>query len=294
MDERELLQREVQRERVARRQAEDLLEEKSLALYQRNRELEREIAERRRVEASLRASAAELERRNAELGQFAHVASHDLQAPLRGIIGFSQLLQRKLQDSGTALDAEGHEYLQFIKSSAQQLHVIIRDLLEFSAVGDESGVGLSASLDAALDRALTDLAPALRQSGAIIQRQPLPSAMAADKPMVQLLRNLIDNAIKYVAAGTVPQLRIQAESYNGWMQVSFYDNGIGVPPTQRERIFQIFQRLHGGEQYPGSGVGLAICRKIVNACGGRLWVEQNPAGGSVFRFTLPLAPEVPS
>jgi signal transduction histidine kinase len=194
MDERELLQREVQRERAARRQAEDLLEEKSLALYQRNRELEREVAERRRVEASLRASAAELERRNAELGQFAHVASHDLQAPLRSIIGFSQLLQRKFQPAESGLDAEGHEYLQFIETSAQRLNVVIRDLLEFSAVGDESGEGLSASLDAALDRALADLAPALRQCAAVIERKPLPAAMAADKPMVQLLRNLIDTA----------------------------------------------------------------------------------------------------
>jgi signal transduction histidine kinase len=294
MDERELLQREVQRERAARRQAEDLLEEKSLALYQRNRELEREVAERRRVEASLRASAAELERRNAELGQFAHVASHDLQAPLRSIIGFSQLLQRKFQPAESGLDAEGHEYLQFIETSAQRLNVVIRDLLEFSAVGDESGEGLSASLDAALDRALADLAPALRQCAAVIERKPLPAAMAADKPMVQLLRNLIDNAIKYTANGVTPRLRIEAESHNGWLRVSIHDNGIGVPPQQRERIFQIFQRLHGSEQYPGTGVGLAICRKIVNACGGRLWVEDNPAGGSVFRFTLPLAPETPS
>lgn len=288
MESPELLQRELARERAARKQAEQLLEQKSLELYHRNRDLEAEVSERRRIEESLRQHSAELARSNAELEQFAYVASHDLQAPLRGIIGFSQLLERRLQQQlGEHFDAECREYLQFIDSSAHNLRAIIRDLLEFSRAGRSVSAAEAFSLDTALQRALAELEPVLRASGAQVSAGPLPLALAEPGQVTQLLRNLIDNGIKYVREGVAPRIQLSASVVDDQVCVSVTDNGIGVPPEHRERIFQIFQRLHTAEDYPGTGVGLAICRKVVERLGGRLWVECPPEGGSVFRFTLP-------
>ena len=291
MDASELLQRELARERAARKEAERLLEQKSLELYHRNRDLEAEVGERRRIEASLREYSTELARSNAELEQFAYVASHDLQAPLRGIIGFAQLLQRRLdQQLGSALDADCREYLQFIDDSANHLRAIIRDLLEFSRAGRSGVASQPFSLETALGQALSELEPVLRTTGAIVRSGELPQAMGEVTQITQLLRNLIDNAIKYIAPGVVPRVAVTAQSSAEEVCVSVADNGIGIPAEHRERIFQIFQRLHALEDYPGTGVGLAICRKVVERLGGRLWVECPPEGGSVFRFTLPAVP----
>ncbi|MES2884314.1 MAG: ATP-binding protein [Pseudomonadota bacterium] len=288
MEEPELLQRELARERAARKQAEQLLEQKSLELYHRNRELEIEVFERRRIEASLREYGAALTRSNAELEQFAYIASHDLQAPLRGIIGFSQLLTRRLnQQLGDTLDADCREYLQFIEGSAHNLRAIIRDLLEFSRAGRSSGTPQPLSLQVPLMRALAELEPVLRSTGAKVEYGALPMVVGEETQLAQLLRNLVDNGIKYVATGVPPRIRIDCERLGQEMRIAVADNGIGVPAEHRERIFQIFQRLHEAEDYPGTGVGLAICKKVVERLGGRLWVECPPEGGSVFFFTLP-------
>ncbi|MES2683596.1 MAG: ATP-binding protein [Pseudomonadota bacterium] len=291
MEERELLQRELTRERAARKQAEQLLEQKSLELYHRNRELEIEVFERRRVEASLREYGTALARSNAELEQFAYIASHDLQAPLRGIIGFSQLLTRRLnQQLGETLDSDCREYLQFIEGSAHNLRAIIRDLLEFSRTGRATSPAQPLSLQVPLTRALAELEPLLRSSGAKVESGPLPMVVGEETQLAQLLRNLIDNGIKYVAPGIAPRVRIQCEPLAGEVRISVADNGIGIALEHRERIFQIFQRLHAAEDYPGTGVGLAICRKVVESMGGKLWVECPPEGGSTFFFTIPAAP----
>lgn len=288
MDEPELLQRELARERAARKQAKQLLEQKSLELYHRNRELEIEVFERRRIEASLREYGAALTRSNAELEQFAYIASHDLQAPLRGIIGFSQLLTRRLnQQLGDTLDADCREYLQFIEGSAHNLRAIIRDLLEFSRAGRSAAAPQPLSLQVPLTRALAELEPVLRSTGAKVEHGALPMVVGEETQLAQLLRNLIDNGIKYVAAGVLPRIRIDGERLGQEVRISVADNGIGVPEEHRERIFQIFQRLHEAGEYPGTGVGLAICRKVVERLGGRLWVECPPEGGSVFCFTVP-------
>ena len=290
MEELELLQRELARERAARKQAEQLLEQKSLELYHRNRDLEIEVFERRRIEASLRESGAALTRSNAELEQFAYIASHDLQAPLRGIIGFSQLLTRRLQQQlGDTLDADSREYLQFIEGSAHNLRAIIRDLLEFSRVGRTAAAPQPLSLQVPLTRALAELEPVLRSTGAKVEHGALLTVVGEETQLAQLLRNLIDNGIKYVAAGVAPRICISCERLGQEVRISVADNGIGVPEEHRERIFQIFQRLHEAEDYPGTGVGLAICRKVVERLGGRLWVECPPEGGSVFCFTVPAA-----
>jgi len=285
-DDQELLRRELARERAARKQAEQLLEQKSLELYHRNQELEREVAERRRVEASLREQGAALARSNADLEQFAYVASHDLQAPLRGMVGFSQLLARRLEDR---LDDESREYLQFIDESARRLRDVIHDLLEFSRAGRGGGPLVELPLAEPLRRALAELDPVLRASGAQVVQAVLPGVMGESTGLMQLLRNLIDNAIKYVRPGVVPLIRVDAERQGEWVQVSVADNGIGIPAEHRERVFQIFQRLHTPEEYPGTGVGLAICEKVLRHHGGRIWVEAAADGGSIFYFTLKAA-----
>ena len=288
MEDSELLQRDLARERAARKQAEQLLEQKSLELYHRNRELEVEVFERRRIEASLREYGAALTRSNAELEQFAYIASHDLQAPLRGIIGFSQLLSRRLnQQLGDTLDVDCREYLQFIEGSAHNLRAIIRDLLEFSRVGRSAAAPQPLSLQVPLMRALAELEPVLRSTGAKVEHGTLPMVVGEETQLAQLLRNLIDNGIKYVAAGVLPRIRIGCERLGQEVRITVADNGIGVPEEHRERIFQIFQRLHEAEDYPGTGVGLAICKKVVERLRGRLWVECPPEGGSVFCFTVP-------
>lgn len=290
MEERDLLQRELARERAARKEAERLLEQKSRELYDRNQALESEIAERRRIEASLREHSTALARSNAELEQFAYVASHDLQAPLRGIVSFSQLLARRLNAQlGETLDADCRDYLQFIDEGARRLRDVINDLLEFSRAGSVSGELQTLSLQQVLQQALTELDPVLRSNAAEVQVGPLPEVVGESTQLVQLLRNLVDNAIKYVSAGMPPRIRIEAVPHGERVCVRVIDNGIGIPEEHRARVFQIFQRLHAAESYPGTGVGLAICKKVVDRHGGELWVETVTTGGSAFCFTLPLA-----
>ncbi len=290
MDERELLQRELARERAARKEAEQLLEQKSLELYHRNRDLETQVAERRRIETSLRQYGTALARSNAELEQFAYIASHDLQAPLRGIVGFSQLLNRRLQAQlGGALDADCREYLQFIEDGAGRLRDVIHDLLDFSRAGRGELKARPLALDGLLSRALAELRPVLLATGAEIHHGELPVVQGGATLLVQLLRNLIDNAIKYVGHHAVPRVWVEASQQGGQVIVSVRDNGIGIAAEHRERIFEIFQRLHTEEEYPGTGIGLAICKKIVERHDGRIWVETPAEGGSVFRFVLTAA-----
>jgi light-regulated signal transduction histidine kinase (bacteriophytochrome) len=282
--EEDLLRRELARERAARKQAEDLLEQKSFELYGRNRQLETEISERSRIEQELRRYANELSRANEELEQFAYVASHDLKAPLRGITSFSQLLERR---AGEALDEECREYLGFIASGTARLHAIINDLLAYSRSGRAALELGEVALDPLLDQVLQELSPAIAASAAQVTRTPLPVVSGDATLLSQLLRNLVDNALKYVPPGATPVVAVSAASEaEGWrLQVS--DQGLGIAEAHRERIFQMFQRLHTAEEYPGTGMGLAICRKVAERHGGRLWVECPPSGGSVFCLWLP-------
>jgi light-regulated signal transduction histidine kinase (bacteriophytochrome) len=286
LDESELLRRELARERAARKQAEDLLEQKSLELYGRNRQLETEIAERRRIEQELRRYANELSRANEELEQFAYVASHDLKAPLRGIASFSQLLERR---AGDKLDAECREYLQFIGEGTERLHAVINDLLAYSRSGRVELQRSAVALESLLDQALAELGPAISASGAAIAREPLPVVQGDATLLAQVIRNLIDNAIKYVPAGQSPRVTIRAgRADEGWV-LRVCDQGLGIAEAHRERIFQMFQRLHTADEYPGTGMGLAICRKVAERHGGRLWVECPATGGSEFCLYLPAA-----
>ncbi len=292
MDERELLQRELARERAARNQAEQLLEQKSLELYHRNCDLEAQMAVRREIEASLRQYGAALASSNAELEQFAYIASHDLQAPLRGITGFSQLLMRRLHAQlGDALDAECREYLQFIDDGANKLRNVIHDLLDFSRAGRGELEPQALVLSELLEQALLELQPVLAARAAEVSHGELPMVQGGAALLRQLLRNLVDNAIKYVARGTIPRIRVEARQQDGLVIVSVQDNGIGIAVEHRVRIFEMFQRLHSEEEYPGTGIGLAICKKIVERHGGRIWVESPAEGGSIFCFALSALPQ---
>jgi PAS domain S-box-containing protein len=235
-----------------------------------------DITERRELEEELRRS-------NAELEQFAHAASHDLAEPLRSISGFSQFLEA---DYGDRLDDDGREYLDYITSGTVRMRALIDGLLEYSQVGREKPA--LASLDASL--LLSDVTRALHaaiaDSGASITHDPLPHVEADRGELARVMQNLVVNAIKFTPPGKPPSIHVSASRLDEMWCLSVRDRGIGIDPQFSTRIFGMFKRLHQREEYPGTGVGLTIAKRIVERHGGRLWVEPTPGGGSTFKFTL--------
>lgn len=243
----------------------------------------RDISERKQAQRALAGYAQDLERSNQELEQFAYVASHDLQAPLRSIVGFGQILQK---DYIGRLDADADTYLNFLVKSASQMQSLIRDLLAFSRIGRAPDVNATADCEAVLQDVEQRLRPAIEERGARISHGPLPVVVCAPVELGQLLQNLIGNALKFQRPGTQAQVHVEAAREAEWWRISVRDNGIGIEPRYQERIFQMFQRLHTADQFEGTGIGLAICRKIVQRHGGKIWIESTPGQGSVFHFTL--------
>ena len=242
-------------------------------LQQAHDELEQRVAER----------TAQLSRINAELEKFAYVASHDLQEPLRTVINFSDLLNRRYQDK---LDADGREFLAFIVNGVYRMRRLVDDLLEFSRTGHERVVRAPVDCEAALARVLANLGQGVAESGAVVTHDPLPSVLADAGQLEQLLQNLVGNAIKF--RGThKPRIHIGVQAQAADWKFSVRDNGIGIDPMFAERIFEMFQRLHSIGKYAGSGVGLAICKKIVERHAGRIWVASAEGQGATFYFTLP-------
>lgn len=227
----------------------------------------------------------EIERSNQELEQFAYVASHDLQEPLRVISGFIQLLEKRL---GTSLDKDGREYMAFIIDAATRMKELINDLLAYSRVGTRAKQPEAVDLNAAMTRVRENLAPLAEEQGGLITWDALPTVQVEPVQIVQLLQNLVANALRYHRPEKPPRVHVSAAvRLGGGWTVSVADNGIGIEPRCFDRIFMIFKRLHTREEYPGTGIGLAICKKIVERHGGRLWVESTPGQGAVFSFTLP-------
>ena len=244
-----------------------------------NEELERKVAERT---AELAERALDLERSNRDLQQFAYVASHDLQEPLRTVASFTQLLAKRYSDK---LDDKAREFIGFAVDGSKRMQTLINDLLSFSRVGTQGKTLEAVNSEAVLDAVLKGLKHSIEESGAVITRDRLPTVLADEVQLTQLLQNLVANAIKFQGTG-VPQIHIGAErNGNGW-KISVRDNGIGISPEHHERIFVIFQRLHNKKQYPGTGIGLAVCKKIAERHGGRIWVEPTAGGGSTFCFTI--------
>jgi signal transduction histidine kinase len=239
-----------------------------------------------RQAADLDAQAAELRRSNGELEQFAYVASHDLQEPLRKIASFCQLLEKRYSDK---LDERGLKYIEFAVDGAKRMQILINDLLTFSRVGRASDVRVPVPLDQPLDAAATALSAVIEETGAVIERPgPLPEVMGDPTLLGMLWQNLIGNAIKFRAADRAPVIRITAdEQPDGRWQIGVADNGIGVPAEFAEKIFIIFQRLHGRDTYPGTGIGLALCKRIAEQHGGEMFLDTAYSGGTRIYFTLP-------
>ena len=226
--------------------------------------------------------AKELERSNMELQQFAYAASHDLQEPLRTISSFTQLLARRYQDK---LDDKGREFISFAVEGCHRMHALINDLLTFSRVGSQGQPLVPLCCDAVLDRVLKGLGVAIEDSRAVITRDPLPVVLADEIQLSQLFQNLVGNAIKF-RGKNVPRIHITSERSGTVWKIAVRDHGIGIAAEHYDRIFVIFQRLHTKTQYPGTGIGLAICKKIAERHGGRIWAEPSPGGGSTFCFTM--------
>jgi PAS domain S-box-containing protein len=243
----------------------------------------RDITTRKAAAADLLKKVDELKRSNEELGQFAYIASHDLQEPLRMVASYTQLLSRRYKGK---LDSDADEFIAFAVDGASRMQRLIQDLLAYSRVGTEGSHLLDISSEDALQQALINLRSAIEESGALVTHEPLPTVLADETQLTQLFQNLVGNAIKYQGPG-VPKVHIAA-AMNGGSKWTFsvQDNGLGIDPQYFERIFGMFQRLHKREAFAGTGIGLAICKKIVEQHGGSISVESQPGQGSTFRFAL--------
>jgi PAS domain S-box-containing protein len=248
----------------------------------------RDVGERKQAEAALAEKTARLEASNAELEQFAYVASHDLREPLRMVNGFVTMLARR---HGDKLDDEAREFIGYAQEGATRMDRLILDLLEYARVGRQESPLVPISLGPVIEMAVRGLGVGVEASAARIEVRPdLPAVLADEEELARLFVNLAGNALKYHHLDRAPEVVISAETRGDMVVVSVADNGIGIAPQYFERIFGIFQRLHGRDKYEGTGIGLAICKKIVERHGGRIWVESEADRGATFLFTLKAAP----
>jgi PAS domain S-box-containing protein len=243
-------------------------------LYER---AQQEIAERKEVEEALARS-------NTELDQYAYVISHDLQEPLRTVTNWLHLLEKRYRGE---MDEKADKYIDHAVDGAERMQEMINALLELSRVGTRGEAPAPTDVEAVIERTLKVLKRAIEETEAEVTHDPLPTVMADEAQLAQVFQNLIANAIKFRREGVPPRVHISAEQRGDEWMFSVADNGIGIDPDQAERIFQIFQRLHTREEYEGTGIGLALCKRIVERHGGRIWVESEPGTGSTFYFTLP-------
>ena len=240
-----------------------------------------DVTDRKRAEKALQQSMDALFKANEELQQFAYAASHDLQEPLRTIASFTQLLERRYSK-----DKDASDYTALIVEGVGRMNVLIRDLLQYSRLGSAAELKRTpVELGNALQWALLNLDHSIREHKATVTQDTLPEVIADESQMVQLFQNLIGNSLKY-RTDLPPLIHVNAEEEEDDWVISIRDNGIGIDPEFKHKIFGVFKRLHGRE-VPGTGIGLAICRKIVENHGGRIWVESDGKNGSNFRFTLP-------
>ena len=239
---------------------------------------------RRQAETDLAKKADELARSNADLEQFAYVASHDLQEPLRMVAAYTQLLSERYRGK---LDENADKFIGYASEGALRMQVLIQDLLAFSRVGRANGTYSTIDCNAVLEEVRKTLGPAIQECSAAVEYAKLPSVWADRTQIAQLFQNLIGNAIKF-RGEKAPVISIEAEKTGQHWQFSVADNGIGIAPEFADNIFVVFQRLHARTEYPGNGIGLAICKKIIERNGGNIWVESQAGCGATFKFTIPL------
>lgn len=249
----------------------------------------RDVTEARHLDRELKRSNQELRRSNEELEQFAYVASHDLQEPLRMVSGYTQLLKRRYGDK---LDNDAKEYIDFAVDGVKRMQALINDLLTYSRLSTRAKPFTAVALDDVVQSALGLLEITIDEEKATVDAAGLPQVMGDPVQLDQLFQNMISNALKFHGEGRNPHVRISAERQaDGWWRVAVADNGIGIEQEYADKIFVIFQRLHSRERYAGTGIGLAICKKVVERHGGKIWFESQLGQGTTFYFTLPAATE---
>jgi signal transduction histidine kinase len=268
---------------VAHDELELRVQERTSQLASANEALQAENAERLRAEEAIQRYAKELERSNKELQQFAYVASHDLQEPLRMVASFLQLLERRYAEK---LDQNAKDYIYYAVDGAKRMQTLILDLLEYSRVGTRGKSFAKIDLNEVVQQVQSNLKVAIHENKAKIIYKSLPRVFGDDTQLIQVFQNLIGNAIKFHGSQT-PEIRVSSRRKNGNYEIMVRDNGIGIDPRYADRIFLIFQRLHNREEYPGNGIGLAICKRIVERHGGTIWVESQAEQGATFHFTIP-------
>jgi light-regulated signal transduction histidine kinase (bacteriophytochrome) len=235
------------------------------------------------AERKSRASAEMLERSNADLERFAYVASHDLKTPLRVITGYAQMLDRRYRDK---LDDEANEYIAFLTAGTKRMYRLITDLLHYSRINSQAKPLQPVAAARACDIAVGNLKGVIEETGAVVSVGSLPTILADESQLSSLFQNLLGNALKYRDPGRKPDIKVEATRLSSTIwRFMVKDNGIGIEAEHFERIFVIFQRLHADTAYEGTGIGLALCQRIVNRLGGRIWVESRPGEGSTFFFT---------
>jgi len=241
-----------------------------------------DVTESKQAEEKLKQITAEMQRSNTELEQFAYVISHDLQEPLRMVSSYTQLLAKRYQSK---LDADADEFIAYAVDGAKRMQALLYDLLEYSRVGTRGKPFSLANCKDIVEQAMANLKVAIEESGALVSYDTLPTIMADEGQLVRLFQNLIGNAIKF-RREEPPRVHISANRSYNVVVFSVRDNGIGIGPQHSQSIFEIFRRLHTKEEYPGTGMGLAICKKIVERHGGRISVQSQPGEGSTFYFTI--------
>jgi two-component system, chemotaxis family, sensor kinase Cph1 len=246
-----------------------------------------DVTKEKEAEALIKKMILDLEYSNSELERFAYVASHDLQEPLRMVTSYLQLLERRYKDK---LDGDALEFINYAVDGSNRMKTLINDLLAYSRVGTRGKEFAFTDCEELLARVLANLQTSIKENEAKVTHDPLPRVMADEVQLESLFQNLIGNAIKF-HGGKTPRIHVGVmKDEKNWV-FSISDNGIGIDPQYFERIFIIFQRLHNREDYPGTGIGLAISKRIVERHGGRIWIESQPQKGSTFFFTLPIKGE---
>jgi len=261
---------------------EELVKQRTAELITANKQLQGEITERKQAEVEIKQFNIELNRSNEDLEQFAYVASHDLQEPLRMISSYTQLLERRYKDK---LDEDANDFINFAVDGANRMQKLINDLLDFSRVKTRGELFKEVDSHAMLGSALSNLRVLIAETNTLVTNDNLPKISADKSQFVRIFQNLIDNAIKFHRKES-PRIHVSAQEKEDEWLFSVRDNGIGIDKQFQERIFTIFQTLHGKEEYPGTGIGLAICKRIVQRHGGKIWFESEQGKETTFYFTI--------